>query len=109
MFYHFDVDDYNKYQGSYLDFDKEIFGNRAFNPNELIKYIEKYIDTNFKLEEKFENMREKYFEYTDNNNCDRVYDMIMKNKENLYKAKLDKPIKIRIINKINRQLNGLTE
>lgn len=102
LFYHFDVDDYNKYQGSYLDFDKEIFGNRAFNPNELIKYIEKYIDTNFKLEEKFENMREKYFEYTDNNNCDRVYDMIMKNKENLYKAKLDKPIKIRIINKINR-------
>lgn len=86
IFYHFDIDDYNKHQGSYLDMEKELFGDVAMNSKELISKIEKYISTDFKHPSKFVEMRKKYFSNIDNKNCDRIYNEIYKNRSKLYKT-----------------------
>lgn len=86
LFYHFDINDYNKYQGSYLDMENELFGDKAMNPTELIQYIKNYVNTDFKHPEKFVKMRKKYFSYVDNKNCERTYKEIYKRRKKLYKV-----------------------
>lgn len=86
LFYHFDINDYNKYQGSYLDMENELFGDKAMNPTELIQYIKNYVNTDFKHPEKFVKMRKKYFSYVDNKNCERTYKEIYRRRKKLYKV-----------------------
>lgn len=86
IFYHFDINDYNKHQGSYLDMEKELFGDRAMNPKELVSTIQKYITTEFEHPVEFVEMRKKYFSHVDNKNCERTYNEIYKNKSRLYKT-----------------------
>ena len=88
LFYHFDIDDYNKYQGSYLDMEHELFGDKAMNPNELIDQIKKYIETDFEHPKQYVEMRNKYFSFVDDKNCERTFDAILSKKKSLYKLNL---------------------
>ena len=80
IFYQFDIDDYNRLTGSYVDMEKELFGDRVFNCEDLVNTIDEYVNNSFKEKEKFINTRDKYFKYIDNNNSKRVYDEILKSK-----------------------------
>jgi len=87
LFYQFDLEDYMKYQGSYIDMDSELFGDRAFTTSELIELIKKYAGNGFMEDEKFASMRAKLLKYTDKNNSKRIYHEIINNKPLLKKNK----------------------
>lgn len=87
VFYQFDLEDYLKYQGSYLDMDNELFGDRAFNQAELEELILKYISNNFQEDRKYTEMRKNLLQYTDHHNSKRIFDEIISNKKVLSKKK----------------------
>lgn len=110
VFYQFDIEEYDKYQGSYLDMENELFGDRVFKLDELIGIMEEYVSINFKEKEKFADMRSKYFSHVDKNNCERTYKVIMAKKRSLYKSNKENTIysKLRrnyIVKKVWRKLN----
>lgn len=83
VFYQFDYSDYELLQGSYMDMNTELFGDRVIQPDELINLIEEYIDRNFTEKEHFAAMRNYYFDHVDKNNSERTYKAIKDNKERL--------------------------
>lgn len=106
VFYHFDCDDYLKYEGMYLDPEKDLFGDRAFDSEKLIEIIKKYFYNDFKEEEKYGNMRNTYFNYTDQLNSKRIYSVIKENEESLFpENKITFKIKIRRkLGKVKRRI-----
>jgi CDP-glycerol glycerophosphotransferase (TagB/SpsB family) len=80
IFYQFDIDDYNRLTGSYINMDEGLFGDRVFNSSELINTIESYLDNNFAEKNAYASKRNSYFKYIDNNNSERVYDEIINSK-----------------------------
>lgn len=98
LFYQFDINDYNEYQGSYLNMETELFGDRLFEVEDLVDTIKEYIDRAFKEKDQYAELRKKYFKYVDTNNCERTYYEII-NKQNMLFSKVDekkKSIKQRI-------------
>ncbi|PAE38146.1 hypothetical protein CHI06_18790 [Bacillus sp. 7884-1] len=87
IFYQFDLEDYIKYQGSYIDMEKNLFGDQARNVETLIDLIKKYAEQRFKEEEKYAVMRKHYLTYTDHHNSSRIYQEIIKNAKWLQKRK----------------------
>lgn len=80
LFYQFDIEDYNKYQGSYLNMETELFGDRLFEVDDLVSSIKEYIDRDFMEKDIYAQMREKYFKFVDSNNCERTYEAIISKK-----------------------------
>lgn len=98
IFYQFDIEDYNLYEGSYMNFEEEIFGDITYELEELITQIHYYIKNDFKEKNIYENMRSLYFKYEDKNNSKRIYEAIMKNKTRLYKKSNEDSIRNKIKN-----------
>ena len=78
IFYQFDSEDYLTYRGSYLDIEKDVFGDRVISMQSLRDRIQYYIDNNFKIEDKYKAIKPIYFKYSDKSNCKRIYHEIMK-------------------------------
>lgn len=83
LFYQFDLEEYNIHQGSYLDMENELFGDRSSTIDELLSDIEYYVNRSFVEKKEYKEMRKKYFKYVDKNNCERTYDSILKKKDYL--------------------------
>lgn len=77
-FFQFDSDKYNEYEGSYIDMDTELFGDRVFTVAELIENIELQAKNKFVMDDKYQLMRKEYFKYLDHDNCKRIYEEIRK-------------------------------
>jgi CDP-glycerol glycerophosphotransferase (TagB/SpsB family) len=88
IFYQFDLEDYIKYQGSYIDMETELFGDQAKTVNSLIELIKKYAENDFKEAPKYASLRESYLKYTDQQNSSRIYQEISNNYRHLTKRKL---------------------
>ena len=73
LFYHFDIEVEAKTLGFYMDMEKDIFGERAMEPEELMQLIIEYIENGFVMKEKYSKDREKYFAYVDDNNSERIW------------------------------------
>ncbi|SEU09308.1 CDP-glycerol glycerophosphotransferase, TagB/SpsB family [Salinibacillus kushneri] len=78
IFYHFDTDEYMKYRGSYVDLKSDLIGDAAYNHEDLIQYIQEYIQNNFEYKEKYAIQSKKYYNFKDRNNSKRIYDEIKK-------------------------------
>ncbi|ETI69166.1 CDP-glycerol glycerophosphotransferase family protein [Neobacillus vireti] len=78
IFYQFDHEKYNQYEGSYIDMDKELFGDRAINVDEIISELNYYVKHNFEVKDEYKHLREKYFKYTDYENSKRIFEEIKK-------------------------------
>lgn len=76
LFYQFDYDEYEKTQGSYINMEKELFGDRYITSEDLISGLQEYIANSFQEKEKYSDMRQYYLEYCDHDNCQRTYDAI---------------------------------
>lgn len=78
IFYQFDVEQYLTEHGSYIDFEKELFGERVTDEGVevLVNKIEDQIRTGFELSKAARDRKDYYFAYTDNNNCARILDVI---------------------------------
>lgn len=101
VFYQFDINEYNKHQGSYLNMENDLFGDRAFEKEDLINLIDRYASRSFKEKDKYKKMRDKYFKYNDKKNASRAYRAIMDNekllsrkREATHYKKIKKAIKI---------------
>lgn len=70
--YHFNLDE------SYFDFETMGFGEVCTTEDELIDLIEQYIDNDCEMKEKHIKNVEDYFTFTDQNNCMRVHEEILK-------------------------------
>jgi CDP-glycerol glycerophosphotransferase (TagB/SpsB family) len=78
LFYQFDLEMYLKANGSYLDMDRELFGDRCLTQEELLDKILEYIHRDFREKEEYGRMRKKYFTYQDKNNSKRTLEFILK-------------------------------
>lgn len=70
--YHFNLDE------SYFDYDTMGFGEVCESEDELIELIEQYMKTDCEMKEKHKKNVDDYFIFTDQNNCKRVHDAILK-------------------------------
>lgn len=80
VYYHFDYDDYRKnhYEEGYFSYTDNGFGKICSSENELINQINYYFESNFKLEKRYVDRINSFFTYRDNNNCERIYNEIIK-------------------------------
>jgi CDP-glycerol glycerophosphotransferase (TagB/SpsB family) len=78
VFYQFDLESYMKYQGSYIDMEKELFGDRVYKVDALIDLIEYYAKNNFLEKKEYAALRKEYLKYTDRNNSRRIYKEIVR-------------------------------
>ncbi|MDQ0206805.1 CDP-glycerol glycerophosphotransferase family protein [Alkalicoccobacillus murimartini] len=82
LFYHFDVDQYNKFQGSYMDLKKELFGEAVYDSQLLIKSIGDLARAGFVEQDKYARKRSEFFKYVDSKNSERIYhEVVLKEKE----------------------------
>lgn len=78
IFYQFDLPYYLEAHGSYMDMDKELFGEKARDVSHLIGLIAEYADADFKVKTEFEKNREYYYKYIDDDNSKRICEEIKK-------------------------------
>ncbi|WP_017153515.1 CDP-glycerol glycerophosphotransferase family protein [Bacillus bingmayongensis] len=78
VFYHFDVNDYLKHRGSYVDLRKDLVGDIALTRDEVIKYVSDYAKNDFKYKPKYNINSKKYYAYHDKHNFERIYNEIKK-------------------------------
>ncbi len=78
IFYQFDVEKYNDVQGAYIDLETELFGDRAVNNEELFALLEEAAASDFRLKDKYAEMRRSMYKYIDKNNSKRVCEEIRK-------------------------------
>lgn len=83
IFFQFDQDKYNKYRGSYVDLETELPGEVAHDSDQLIDAILRMISKDFIVEEEFANKVNNYFDYRDCNNSQRIYEEILKYREEI--------------------------
>lgn len=76
IFYQFDYELYMKAHGSYIDMEKELFGDRCLTEKELAEKIKEYVRNDFAEKERYGAMRKERFAYTDKNNCRRTLDYL---------------------------------
>lgn len=80
IFFQFDIEEYERLTGSYIDMNEGLFGDRVFDSDDLIKTIKYYVQQNFKEKDIYANQRDKYFKYIDNQNSERVFNEITNSK-----------------------------
>ncbi|WP_010498640.1 CDP-glycerol glycerophosphotransferase family protein [Ligilactobacillus acidipiscis] len=83
LFFQFDRDEYERYQGSYMDFEKDLFGDSASNVNDLLTNLKYYVDNNFQENPEYAVLRNKFFKYVDHNNSKRTFNAVRKYEKTL--------------------------
>lgn len=76
LFYQFDYDKYMEVHGSYMDMERELFGPRIVECNELIQAIEAKVEEGFAEDEDAAAKRKDYFAYIDSSNSKRTYEFL---------------------------------
>lgn len=83
LFFQFDQDLYNKYRGSYVDLESTLPGEVLHSPERLVDSLISMIQNNFQVESKYIDRAKKFFDYHDCNNSERIYDEILKCREEI--------------------------
>lgn len=76
LFYQFDLPEYNEAHGSYVDMEKDLFGDRCTTQPELVQLIREYAENDFQEKPAYAAMRDNLFVARDQNNCKRTYEYI---------------------------------
>ncbi len=76
VFFQFDLAEYLEAHGSYMDMNKELFGERETECSGLIDRLEEYAKTGFALKEQYAKIHKKYYKYTDQDNSKRIVEHI---------------------------------
>lgn len=64
------------YQEGYFDYERDGFGPVVFSVEDTKKYISRYLNMGCKMEDKYIERVNRFFEFHDKNNCARVADAI---------------------------------
>lgn len=78
LFYQFDLEKYNETTGSYIDMETELFGDRVMDTEQLLAQLEAYAKADFRLPERYAELRPKMYAYLDHDNSKRTCEEIMK-------------------------------
>lgn len=80
IYYHFDYDDYSNYQNSkgYFDYSLDGFGKVIYSEDELVNEILDNIKKSYHLDGLYLERTKLFFKYFDNDNCERIYDEVIK-------------------------------
>ena len=78
VFFQFDRDKYMEAHGSYLDMDRELFGDCAQDVDGLLTYMEKCADDHFVVRTEYEKIQKSFYKYFDDQNSRRICDAIVK-------------------------------
>lgn len=76
LFYHFDLKDYDLYQGSYLDLKKELPGECSYNLKEFIFKLEYHIKKYADMKKKTLSMRQRIFHKNLKDHSEIIFDEI---------------------------------
>lgn len=76
LFYQFDLKKYNETNGSYIDMEKDLFGERCITRADLLQKISEYTENGFKEKTQYAEMRKTYFAYHDHCNRKRTFEFI---------------------------------
>lgn len=79
LYYQFDYKKYRKgqYEEGYFSYENDGFGKVTYSERDLLSEMERIICSDFKFEKIYCNRVDKFFKYTDSNNCERTYKAIM--------------------------------
>ena len=86
----FDKEDFYKshiYNEGYFSYEKDGFGPVLYDYDSTVDAIIKYIEKDCVMEDKYKKRVDKFFCYTDKNNCERVYEAILNMESNDKKTK----------------------
>ncbi|MFD0827000.1 CDP-glycerol glycerophosphotransferase family protein [Neobacillus sp. M.A.Huq-85] len=78
IFYQFDIHEYLKRRGSYVDFTKDLIGDVAYAKEGLLKLITFYVHNDYKYKPIYQVKSKKYYSYRDRANSKRIYNEIKK-------------------------------
>ncbi|WP_020155853.1 CDP-glycerol glycerophosphotransferase family protein [Caldibacillus debilis] len=78
IFFHFDLEDYLKHRGSYVNLVEDLPGYSSNSIEEIIAVLKRYIDNDFSLETNMVFRSKKFFDYMDRRNSERIYNEIKK-------------------------------
>ena len=70
------------YSKGYFDYERDGFGEVEYDVESTIRRIKEYIDNNCEMKPQYKERVDKFFAYTDKNNCKRVFDKIMEMDKN---------------------------
>ena len=68
-------DDYH-YEKGYFDYETMGFGEVFENEDDVVEKVMEYVNNNCEMEDKYRKRVDDCFEYTDKNNCKRVYEWL---------------------------------
>ena len=80
IYFQFDEDTFydEHYTKGYFDYRENGFGPVYLEVNDLIRHILTYFDNDFLIEDTYLNRMNSFFEYRDQHNCDRIFNLIKK-------------------------------
>ena len=78
VYVHFDQ---NHYAEGYFDYERDGFGEVEYDLEGAVNRIIEYMENDCKLKTKFHERIDSFFTFNDKNNCQRVYEEIMKLEE----------------------------
>lgn len=80
IYYQFDYEKFygKHYKEGYMTLSKNGFGSVCNDEENLIKNIENIINNDYKIESKYLNRIKKFYKFDDANNCERIYNEIIK-------------------------------
>lgn len=78
VFYPFDLQTYERAQGTYMDMEKEAFGDVVHSHDELIQTVYDYVKNGFAEKQEYADRREYLLPYRDHDNSRRIYDQIVR-------------------------------
>jgi len=80
IYYQFDKSYFfrNHYRSGYFDYEKDGLGKVVKKEEEILKEIQYYLQNNCEIDEEYKKRIENMFIHLDNNNCQRLYEEIIK-------------------------------
>ncbi|MFS0787784.1 CDP-glycerol glycerophosphotransferase family protein [Shouchella sp. 1P09AA] len=87
VFFQFDRDKYNYYQGAYMDLEKDLFGDACYDVSNLVSVLSHYMKSGFKEKAEFATMRSDYFKHIDNHNSERIFQEILIKEKEIYQRR----------------------
>ena len=78
LFYQFDAKKYSELQGSYINLEKKVFGERVTDFDSFINALRKNIADGFYYDSSTDRMKDEYLPIRDSNHRQRIYDEIVK-------------------------------
>ena len=87
VFFQFDVENYLNVHGSYLNFEKDLFGRQVKDIDSLVDTLGIYQEKGYAMEKQYEKMKDYYFAYHDTQNRKRIFSVLKKYWENQRKGR----------------------